>query len=87
MSLAGDLPAAELQLIYDRVIELICKAMSDTQLPDWPVILFAAEHRDDATPAAVRAKRLAPETRDRRSNRRWRARLQSLDARCSGQLS
>lgn len=43
-ALAGHLPANELSEIYDRVVELICKAMEGTLAGDkWPKVLFAAD--------------------------------------------
>jgi hypothetical protein len=46
-SIGGDLPAAELAGIYEKVIELICQAMSGTRMPNWPAILFVDDAPED----------------------------------------
>ena len=56
-SVGGSLPAAELAAIYDRVIELICQAMSGTRMPNWPAILFVDDAGDDPR-RLLEAKRL-----------------------------
>jgi hypothetical protein len=57
MKVGGSLPAAELEAIYARTIELICQAMAGDLIPDWPEILFRAETSEDAR-ASVASKRL-----------------------------
>lgn len=43
-ALAGHLPANELSEIYDRAVDLICKAMEGSLAGDkWPHVLFAAD--------------------------------------------
>jgi hypothetical protein len=58
--LAGGLPADELREIYERSLELICQAMSGTQVPGWPAVLFAAEQRESQS-VGLLAKRLESE--------------------------
>jgi hypothetical protein len=61
-ALAGHLPANELSEIYDRVVELICKAMEGALAGDrWPKVLFAADG-GTAEGVDLADKRLDPET-------------------------